>query len=125
MGEEELRLYIGEVEPQAHVRAAAERNPRIFVPPAHRLGREAHRSEPLGLGPIFGHHIRVGGIDPDVGAGGYQITDELEITERPARERGERRDQTQPLPDTHCASVVYAAAVELIALPPRAAHTAN
>src|SRR3546814_2443849 len=71
---EYLRLHVSEVQPEAHMRAAAEGHPRIFVPLARDFGRKAHRVELFGLRPMLRHHMRIGGADADRGARRNAIT---------------------------------------------------
>ena len=57
------------MEAQAHMGAAAERHPGIFVAGADRLGREAQRIEPVRFRPMLGHAVGVGDRHADEGAG--------------------------------------------------------
>ena len=51
MPREAFRLHVGEVQPEAHMRAAAERHPGEAMAVALRLFGEAHRIERIGIGP--------------------------------------------------------------------------
>src|SRR3546814_18508134 len=86
--EEYLRLHVSEVQPEAHMRAAAEGHPRIFVPLARDFGRKAHRVELFGLRPMLRHHMRIGGADADRGSRVVAITAILEIGRASWWERG-------------------------------------
>src|SRR5690606_41182537 len=83
--------------PEAHMRAAAEGDPCIFVPLARNLGRKAHWIELFRLGPMLLHHVREGGTDPDRGARGNSVAPEFEILERPAREARQGGHEAQCL----------------------------
>src|ERR1700731_3925446 len=48
MSRKAFRLHVGEVQPEAHMRAAAERYPAETMAGAQRLVGEAHRIERLG-----------------------------------------------------------------------------
>ena len=54
MPREAFRLHIGEVQPEAHMRAAAERHPGEAMAGALRLIGEAHGSNVSGSGQISG-----------------------------------------------------------------------
>src|SRR3546814_4305597 len=53
-----------EMQPQAHMRAAAKRHPGVFVPVAQLVGRESHRIETLRIVPVFGRMVDVVDVDP-------------------------------------------------------------
>src|SRR3546814_16364253 len=85
--EEYLRLHVSEVQPEAHMRAAAEGHPRIFVPLARDFGRKAHRVELFGLRPMPRHHMRIGGAAAARGARRNART-ALSFGNAPGGERG-------------------------------------
>jgi len=60
-----LDLHIGKMQPQTHMRAPAEGNPRIFVPRLDLIGGEAQRIEGLRVVPIFLRMVGPVDIDPD------------------------------------------------------------
>src|SRR6476620_163731 len=53
-----FRLHVGEVQAEAHMRAAAIRHPRKTMAAALRLVGEAHGIEFFRLGPDVGHVMR-------------------------------------------------------------------
>src|SRR5262245_65272587 len=61
--EEALRLHIGEMETQTHVRAAAKRHPRISVTRADSLVCKAQRIESERFRPYVGHAVREERVD--------------------------------------------------------------
>ena len=79
-------LHLGEVQPQAHMRAAAERHPGETVPRADLFRLEAQRIEALRLGPDVGHVMGEGRGDADRGAGGNAVAAEFEVLQRAARQ---------------------------------------
>src|SRR3546814_12658753 len=108
---EYLRLHVSEVQPEAHMRAAAEGHPRIVVPLARDFGRKAHRVELFGLRPMLRHHMRIGGADADRGARRTAITAIFEISERAARNAQHRGHKPQALLEPHCGPLQPAEAV--------------
>ena len=69
MPREAFGLHVGEIEPQAHVRAAAEGNEGELVPVAPNLRAKAHRVVALRFGPKLRHVVSKQRIDAYAGAG--------------------------------------------------------
>src|SRR5260370_24670883 len=73
MPREAFSLHIGEVQTEAHMRAAAERHPGEAMTRALRLVGKAHRIEFFGIGPDIRHVVGEQRIDADHGAGRDRI----------------------------------------------------
>ncbi|MBA7667324.1 hypothetical protein ES703_75411 [subsurface metagenome] len=96
-----LRLHVGEVQAEAHVRAAAERHPGEAVAVARCFIGKAHRIELVRIRPDFRHVVGVERVDADRGAGGNVVALEGEVAHRAARHRGHRRLQPQRFLERH------------------------
>src|ERR1700748_508786 len=82
-----LGLHVSEIQPEAHMGAAAERHKSEFMPPARGLHGEARGVVALRLGPNLRQVMGVKRIDIDAGATRNVVTHELERAHRPARQR--------------------------------------
>ena len=98
---DDLHLHIGEVQTQAHMRAATEGHPGETVARLYVLGSKSHRIEPLGFRPIFRHMVRIAGADADLRARRNVKALESEITQRTARDGRHGRDHPQCLLEEH------------------------
>ncbi len=101
MPREALRLHVGEVQPEAHMRAAAERHPGEAMAAALRLVGEAQGIEFFGLGPDLRHVVGEQRIDADQRARWNRVTSKTEIARRAPRHRGHRRLHPQRLLERH------------------------
>ena len=84
-------LHVGEMQPEAHMRAAAERHPGETVARALRRVGEAQGIERLGVGPDLRHVVGEQRIDRGHGARRDRIPLEGEVAGGAARDRRHRR----------------------------------
>ena len=96
-----FRLHVGEVQAEAHMRAAAIWHPREAMPVALRLVGEAHRIELVRFGPDLRHMVREQRVDADQRAGGKVVPPERKVAHRAARHRRHRRLQSQRFLERH------------------------
>ena len=86
MPREAFGLHIGKMQPEAHMRAAAERHEGEAVAGTLCLVRKTHRIEPFGVGPDLRHMVSEYRIDADHGARRDGIALERKIPDDPARD---------------------------------------